>query len=92
VILDNNDDLDKARAGGQAKGASGEVDTARIKLDASLHNSFPTSELASAPTESIDASGPRFDVEEGRYIEEPTPGLRSHEQHSVPSAPAQAQS
>ena len=28
--------------------------------------------------------------EEGRYIEAPGPGLGSHEQHSVPSAPAQA--
>ncbi|ESZ89590.1 hypothetical protein SBOR_10026 [Sclerotinia borealis F-4128] len=70
---------------GQAESASGEVDTGRIELDASLHNSLLTSELASAPTESIDTSGPWYDVEET------TPGLGSHEQHSVPSAPAQAQ-
>jgi hypothetical protein len=57
VILDNDDDLDKARARGQAEGVSGEVDTRRIGLDASLHNSSPTSELASAPTESIGTSG-----------------------------------
>ncbi|CZR65258.1 uncharacterized protein PAC_15158 [Phialocephala subalpina] len=80
----------EARAGGQAEGASGEVDTGRIELDASLHNSLPTSELASAPIESIDTSGPWYDIE-GRYIEETAPGLGSHEQHSVPSAPAQAQ-
>ncbi|PVH67637.1 hypothetical protein DL98DRAFT_639498 [Cadophora sp. DSE1049] len=91
VILDNDDDLDKARAGGQAEGASGEVDTGRIELDASLHNSFPTSELASAPTDSIDTSDPWYDVEEGRYVEETAPGPGSHEQHSVPSAPAQVQ-
>ncbi|KUJ07405.1 uncharacterized protein LY89DRAFT_678007 [Mollisia scopiformis] len=56
--LDYDDDLDKARAEGQAEGASGEVDTGRIELDASLHNSLPTSELASAPTDSIDTSSP----------------------------------
>jgi hypothetical protein len=50
VILDNDDDLDKARAGDQAEGASSEVDTGRIELDASLHNSLLTSELTSAPT------------------------------------------
>jgi hypothetical protein len=38
-----------------------------------------------------ETSGPWYDVEEGRYVEETTPGLGSHEQHSVPSAPAQAQ-
>ena len=65
--------------GGQAEGASGKVDTGRIKLDASLYKSLPTSELASAPTESIDTSGPWYDVEEGRYVEETTPGLGSHE-------------
>jgi len=92
VILDNDDDLDKAGTGGQAEGASGEVDTGHIELDASLHNTFSTSELASAPTESIDTSGPWYDVEEGRYIDEPAPGPGSREQYGVPSAPAQAQS
>jgi hypothetical protein len=58
VILDNNDDLDKARAEGQAEGASSKIDTGRIKLDASLHNSLPTLELALTPTESIDTSCP----------------------------------
>ena len=48
MILDSDDYLDKARAG------SGGVDTGHI---ASLHSSFPTSELASALTESIDTSG-----------------------------------
>jgi len=56
--LDNDDDLDKARARGQAEGASGEVDTGRIKLDASLHNSLLTSERASALIESINTSCP----------------------------------
>jgi hypothetical protein len=91
VILDNGNNLDKARAGGQAEDASGEVNTRRIELDASLHNSLPTSELASAPTESINTSGLWYDIEEGRYIKETTLGLGSHKQHSVPSAPAQAQ-
>jgi hypothetical protein len=91
VILDNDDDLDEADARDEAEGASSDVDTRRIERDASLHNTFATSELASAPTESIDASGLWYDVKEGRYIEEPAPGLGSCEQHSVPSAPAQAQ-
>ncbi len=51
------------------------VDTGRIELDASLHNSLPTSELASLPTESIGTSGPWYDAEEGRYVEETTPDL-----------------
>jgi hypothetical protein len=88
---DDDDDPDEAGAGGQTEGASGEVDIRRIELDANLHNTFATSELALAPTESIDASGPWYDVEEGRYIEEPAPGLGSSEPHSVPSAAAQAQ-
>jgi hypothetical protein len=58
VILDNDDGPDKAGAGGQPEGAFGAVDTGRIELDASLHNTFPTSELALAPTEPINASGP----------------------------------
>ena len=90
VILDNDDDLDKACAGVPAEGISGEVDTGCIELDASLHNSLSTSELASAPTESIDTSGPWHADKEGRYVEETAPGLGSYEQHSVPSAPAQA--
>jgi len=75
----------------EAEGASGDVDTGRIERDASLHDTFATSELALAPTESTDASGPWYDVEEGRYTEEPAPGLGSSEPHGVPSAPAQAQ-
>ena len=88
MILDSDEDLG---AGGQAESTSGEVDTGRIDLDASLYNTFATSEPALVPTESIDVSGPWYDVEEGRYIEELANSLGSHEQHSVPSAPAQAQ-
>jgi hypothetical protein len=84
VILDSDDD---PGAGGQAESASGEVDIGRIDLDASLYSTFVTSELALAPTESINVSGPWYDVEEGRYIKELAQGLGSHEQHSVPSAP-----
>lgn len=87
MILDSDDDLG---AGFQAESASGEADTGRIDLDASLHNTFATSELALVPTESIDVSGPWYDVKEGRYIEELAQRLGSHE-HSVPSTPAQAQ-
>jgi hypothetical protein len=48
VILDN-DDSDDAGAGDKAEGASGDVDTGCIKQDASLYNTFTTSELASEP-------------------------------------------
>ncbi|KAE8440871.1 hypothetical protein EG329_006358 [Mollisiaceae sp. DMI_Dod_QoI] len=75
VILDD-DDSDKAGAGDEAEGASGDVDT---------------NSLASGPTKSIGASGPWYDVEEGCYIEEPAPGLGPCEQQRVLSTPAQAQ-
>jgi hypothetical protein len=90
VILDN-DDSDEAVARDEAEGASGNVDTGHMERDASLYDSFATSELALTPTESINASGPWYDVEEGRYIEEPALGLGSHERYGVPSAPVQAQ-
>jgi hypothetical protein len=90
VIL-NNDDLVKASARDKAKGASGDIDTRRIKRDASLHNNFATSELALGPTKSINTSGPWYEVKEGCYIDEPAPGLRPREQQGVPSALAQAQ-
>jgi hypothetical protein len=70
VILDNDNDLDKVGARGQAEGASSEVDTRCIKLDASLHNTILTLELALALTESINTSGLWYDVKEGRYIDE----------------------
>jgi hypothetical protein len=91
VILNDDNDLDKADAGDEAEGTSNDVDTGRIGRDASLHSIFATSELASAPTESIDASGLWYNVEEGCYINELAPGLGPREQHSIPSAPAQAQ-
>jgi hypothetical protein len=49
VILDN-DSLDKA------KGTSGNINTKRIKGDASLYNTFITLELALALIESINIS------------------------------------
>ena len=89
MILD--DESDEACAGDKAEGAIVDVDTGHIGRDASPYNTFTTSELASGPAKSIDTSGPWYGVKEGRYVEETTPGLGSHEQHSVPSAPAQAQ-
>ena len=86
-----DDDIDEA-VRGKAEGASSDFDAGLIEWDSSLHDTFTTSELASAPIESIDTSGPWYDVEEDRYIEEPAPGLGPHEQHSVPPIPAQAQS
>ncbi len=43
------DDPDEAVAVDEAEGASGVVDTGHIEQVASLHNTFPTSELASEP-------------------------------------------
>jgi hypothetical protein len=57
MILDD-DELDEAGTGHKAEGTSGDVDTGRIGRDASPHNTLATSELASGPTKSIDASGP----------------------------------
>lgn len=82
MIVDN-DNLD------EAEGALGDVDTRR--RDVSLHDTFATLELASALTKSTNTSGPWYNVEEGCYIKEPAPGLRSSEPYGVPSAPVQAQ-
>jgi hypothetical protein len=90
MILDNDDDLDEVDARVQLEGTFSEVNTRRIERDTSLHDIFATLVLASMPTESINTSGPWYDVEEGRYIEELAPGLGPHEQHSIPSTPAQA--
>ena len=79
MILDNDNDPDETGAGGQAEGASGEVNTRCIELDVSLYNSLLTLELALVSIESIDASGLWHDVEEGCYIKEPALGLGSHE-------------
>ena len=87
MILD--DESDEAGTGDKAKGAFGDVDNGRIERNASPHNTFATSELAPAPTKSIDTSGPWYDVEDGYRIDEPTPRLGSCEQQGVPSAPAQ---
>ena len=84
MILDD-DESDEACAGDKAEGAIVDADTGHIGRDAGPHDTFATSELASGPAKSIDASGPWYDVEGGRYIEWPC------EQQGVPSAPAQDQ-
>lgn len=75
VLLDDNDP-------DEAEGASSDVDvdTRRIEQNASLYDTFATSKPASAPTESMDASGLWS-----------APGLGPCEQHGVSSTPAQAQ-
>lgn len=45
----DNDDSDDASAGDKAEGASGDVDTGCIEQDATLYDTFATSELASEP-------------------------------------------
>ena len=48
MILDD-DDSDKACAGDEAEGASGDVNTRYIKQDASLYDTFTISGLTSKP-------------------------------------------
>ena len=72
-----NDDLGEVVTRNEAESTFGNVDTRRIKRNASLHNTFATSECTLTPIESIDASCLWYDVEEGRYIKEPALGLRS---------------
>jgi hypothetical protein len=90
VILDNDDSHEASAGDNEAEGASGDVNAGRFEQDASLQNTFATSELASAPTKSTDVSSLWYDPEEGCY-EELAPGLGSSEPHGVPSAPVQAQ-
>lgn len=78
--------MDKARTRGQAKGASSEVNTGHIKLDASLYNSFLILEFALVLIEFINISGLWYNIE-GCYIKETAPELGSHEQDSMPFAP-----
>jgi hypothetical protein len=72
MILDS-DELHKAGAGDEAEDASSDVDPRHIEQDANSHDTLAASELASRPTKSIDTSGPWYDVEEGCWIDEPTP-------------------
>jgi hypothetical protein len=57
MILDN-DESDEAYTGDKAEGAIIDIDTRRIRRNASLYNTFVTSELASGPAKSINTSGP----------------------------------
>lgn len=57
MILDIDDDLDEADAEDEAEGASSNIDTRRLERDASLYDTFTTSELASTLIKSIDISG-----------------------------------
>ena len=90
MILDD-DESDEADTGDEAEGASIDIETKHIKRDPSPHNTFATSEPASGPTKSIDTSGPWYNIEEGYWIDEPTPRLGPCEQQGVTPAPAQDQ-
>jgi hypothetical protein len=57
VILDINNDLDKADTKDKAKGTISDINTRRLKRDVSLYNTFITLELALALIESINISG-----------------------------------
>ena len=91
MILDDDDESDEADAQHEAEHTSGDADARRIKRDASPHNILATSELASRPAKSTDTSGPWWDIEEGRWIDEPAPKLGSCEEQGVPSVPVQDQ-
>jgi hypothetical protein len=80
MILDD-DDSSKAAVGHEAAGAIGECDTGRVEWDASLHNTFVTSELALEQGKSIDASDPWCGGGDSCYINE----------HDVPSVSGQDQ-
>ncbi|PVH69158.1 hypothetical protein DL98DRAFT_541846 [Cadophora sp. DSE1049] len=56
IILDNNDDIDKARVGVRPKTLPVKSISSVLKVDTSLHNSLLTSKLASLPAESINTS------------------------------------
>ena len=56
MILD--DESDEACTRDKAEGVIIDVDIGHIGRDASLYNTFATSELASGPVKSIDTSGP----------------------------------
>jgi hypothetical protein len=56
MILDD-DESDEAYTRDKAEGAIININTRRIKRDASLYNTFVTSELVSGPAKSINASG-----------------------------------
>ena len=56
MILNNDNNLDEADTRGKAEGASSDINTKHIKWDASLHDLFITSELASALIEPINTS------------------------------------
>jgi hypothetical protein len=95
MILDD-DESDEADTEDEAEDTSDNADNAnvgRIEQDASPHNALATAELALGLAKETDA--PRleewFDLEEDRYVYEPTSGLGSCEQQGVPSAPAQDQ-
>lgn len=70
MILDDNDESDKADAEDEAEDASGHVDAG-----ASLQNTLATSELASGRAKSIDTYNSWYDTEEGCWIDEPAPSF-----------------
>jgi len=86
VILDINDDPEEADAENEAEGASSDDEIWRIEQDMSVHDNFATTECVSAPKGSIDASGPWYNPEEGRYMEEPAPELGPPQSLSKPSS------
>lgn len=86
MIVDD-DESDDAGVRDKAEGASGDVDIGRVRQDASPHNTLTTSELACESAESIDTSGPWWDVEDRCWICEPDLRLASCEQQ--PFAPTQ---
>ena len=75
MILD--EDSDEASTEDEAEDGASDIETRRTGRDTSPYSTLGSSELA---------SGLWYDIEEGRYIDEPAPRLGSCEQQSVLSA------
>ena len=88
MILDSDDDPGAREL---AESASGDVESEVINPDTSFCDDFATSELVSAPTESIGTPSAWDDFEEGRYIEDSAQSHGFHKQQNEPSTPVQIQ-
>jgi hypothetical protein len=55
----------------EAEDGASDIEVGNTERDASPQSTLEASDLVSGPTKSIDTSGPWYDVEEGRYIDEP---------------------
>ncbi|KAG9228688.1 hypothetical protein BJ875DRAFT_229008 [Amylocarpus encephaloides] len=66
-----DDELEEEGLENEAEDSASDIETWHTERDASPQSTLKTSDLVSRPTKSVDTSGPWFDVEEGRFIDEP---------------------